>query len=187
MTQKVCTKCGETKPLDAFYKAKGTRDGLRGDCKTCFAARAKRWYDQNKDHVIDRVQRWRDENPDKYAEYQREYRARPDRKIADRAGHLKRKFGISLEDYDRLLAEQGGGCAICSDPPEPGGNLHVDHDHADGRVRGLLCVRCNNGLGQFKEEPELIQKAVSYAGREADHAEVTARIKARARQLVAAR
>lgn len=92
-----------------------------------------------------------------------------------------------MDDYDRLLAEQGGGCAICGDAAEAGGHLHVDHDHADGRVRGLLCVRCNNGLGQFKEEPDLIREAAVYAGRQPDHAEVTERIRARARDLVAAR
>jgi hypothetical protein len=159
---KKCSKCGELKPLDEFYAAKGGRDGLRGDCKSCFAARHQHWYAENKKKEIARVQAWRETNPEKYAEYQRNYRARPDRKLADRAGHLKRKFGLSLEQYEEMLASQNGGCAICGDPPEEGTSLHIDHDHDTGEVRGLLCVRCNNGLGQFKEEAELVRAAAAY-------------------------
>src|SRR5436305_14191310 len=96
-------------------------------------------------------------NPELFAAYQRSYRARPERKIADRAGHLKRKFGLTLEQYDELLASQSGGCAICGDAPEAGTSLHIDHDHETGAVRGLLCVRCNNALGQLKEDSELVR------------------------------
>jgi hypothetical protein len=91
---------------------------------------------------------------------QREYkRARPEQ---ERAGYLRRTFGITPDDYDRLLDEQSGGCAICRRKPRSGTSLHVDHDHETGEVRGLLCFRCNGGLGQFKELPGRLRDAAEY-------------------------
>ncbi len=78
-------------------------------------------------------------------------------------GHLKRKFGITLADYDRILEEQGGRCAICGDDPGDV-TLHVDHDHDTGEIRALLCIRCNNGIGLFRESPELFDAAATYVG-----------------------
>jgi hypothetical protein len=184
---KQCSKCGQLKPRDQFYAAKGGRDGLRGDCKACFAARHQAWYAQNKQREIDRVQAWRDANPEKYAGYQAKYRSRPDRKLADRAGHLKRKFGLTLEQYDQLLASQGGGCAICGAPPEPNTSLHIDHDHDTGAVRGLLCVRCNNALGQLREDSDLVRAAASYLdGHDETVAQEVELARARARRLIPA-
>lgn len=91
--------------------------------------------------------------------------------LVERRGNLKAKFGLSLEDYDRMLAEQGGGCAICG-ATEPGGrgSFHVDHDHAccPGKkscgkcVRSLLCTNCNSGLGRFHDDPDRLMAAVAY-------------------------
>jgi hypothetical protein len=80
-----------------------------------------------------------------------------------RAYHYNRKFGITVEDYDRMAAEQNGGCAICG-TTEPGGRgvFHVDHCHDSGKVRGLLCTGCNTGLGQFKDDPTRLLAAVEY-------------------------
>lgn len=60
-----------------------------------------------------------------------------------------------------LLARQGGGCRICGKRPGKI-SLHVDHDHETGEIRGLLCVGCNNALGQFHDDPALIQRAIEY-------------------------
>lgn len=86
-----------------------------------------------------------------------------------RNGRLKADFNITLEEYNALLEAQGGVCAICGTKAtgvrEPGKREHsmyVDHDHATGVVRGLLCSRCNFGLGQFRDSPELLLKAVEY-------------------------
>jgi len=83
-------------------------------------------------------------------------------KRKEREGHLRRKYGITIGDYDAMLAAQRGGCAICGAPEPATGSLHVDHDHATGAVRGLLCVRCNNALGQFNESDALFQAAADY-------------------------
>lgn len=72
--------------------------------------------------------------------------------------HLKRRYGITAADADRMLREQGGLCAICRERPA----AHVDHDHRTGRVRRLLCFTCNSGLGNFRDDPELLRLAADY-------------------------
>jgi hypothetical protein len=59
-----------------------------------------------------------------------------------------KQLGVTDADYDRMLNEQGGGCAICGNPPKSR-RLHVDHDHKTGKVRGLLCFRCNRALPNY--------------------------------------
>jgi hypothetical protein len=156
---KRCKKCGELKPLSEFYKAQGSADGHRGDCKVCNLARKKSWYLQNREAVIEKVKQWQRENPDRLGETRRAYRAT--HKAEFREGHLQRTFGISQADYDAMLAAQGGGCAICGKRPGKTA-LHVDHDHETGLVRGLLCVGCNNALGQFRDDLELLARASTY-------------------------
>lgn len=72
--------------------------------------------------------------------------------------HLRRRYGITAEYADRMLAEQGGLCAICREAPAG----HVDHDHATERVRGLLCFNCNQALGNFRDRRDLMLRAAMY-------------------------
>lgn len=76
---------------------------------------------------------------------------------------LKKKYGITRAQYDAMLVSQGGGCALCNAPPKTRA-LHVDHDHATGRVRGLLCFRCNRlRVGPARDtEVELYERLVAY-------------------------
>jgi hypothetical protein len=159
---KRCKICGELKPFDDFYRAPGARDGFRLDCKQCnLAARAAR-YRENPRPAIERVMRWQRDNREKYEAKQRDYAKSGKKKVADRKSHLKRKYGLTLEAFDALLESQGGGCAIC-------GKLdvdHVDHDHRTGRVRGILCFRCNVAIGQMDDDPERLLAAASYLSRD---------------------
>jgi hypothetical protein len=76
----------------------------------------------------------------------------------NREYHLRRRYGLTQEDFEALLAWQGGVCAICGAPdPE-----HVDHDHEFGNVRGILCFNCNGGLGQFKDNEQSLARAIEY-------------------------
>ena len=82
-----------------------------------------------------------------------------------RAANLKKTYGITHEDYDRMLAEQGGGCAICgSATPRTKRSeyLHVDHCHATGAVRGLLCGPCNAGIGSLGDNIGRLEAAIRY-------------------------
>ncbi len=81
---------------------------------------------------------------------------------------LKALYGVSIEDYERIFAAQNGACAICGSSDskaEIGGKkvkLHVDHCHSTGQVRGLLCAKCNLGLGSFEDSPDFLRAAADY-------------------------
>ena len=93
--------------------------------------------------------RWRDHHPEWY-------------RLLLRRCHLKSTYGITLEEYDRLFALQSGVCAICQQSSSKA--LHVDHDHATGMVRGLLCPRCNRFL-MAKPDIQYFKQAISYLNR----------------------
>lgn len=80
-----------------------------------------------------------------------------------RERHLRRRYGITEEGYRALYEAQEGCCAICGEHKDV---LHVDHDHATGTIRGLLCFGCNNGLGSFKDDVRRIVAAADYLLRE---------------------
>lgn len=94
-----------------------------------------------------------------YAEYQKQFLLDTDKR---RGYWIKHKYGITMGEHDKMLDEQNGGCAVCTLPlTEP----QVDHDHATGKVRGLLCRHCNTGLGHFREDPKLFASALAYLER----------------------
>ncbi|MDQ1519966.1 MAG: hypothetical protein QOI55_1039, partial [Actinomycetota bacterium] len=96
---KQCNVCGITKPLSEFYANKGGRDGRRPDYKACNLERRKAAYRANPKPTIERVQRWRRDNPERYDARMRRYRESGRKAVADRKSHLKRKYGLTPEQY----------------------------------------------------------------------------------------
>lgn len=97
--------------------------------------------------------------------YQREYRRKTPE--IQKARALRDSFGISLEEYEKMLSEQNGVCAICIKPETHKRNgklkaLAVDHNHKTGAIRGLLCSDCNTGIGKLKDDPEVLRSAIRY-------------------------
>lgn len=86
-------------------------------------------------------------------------KASPD---VQRASRLRQKYGITAEDYDRMLDTQGGVCAICGGAEPTGRRLAVDHDHATGVVRQLLCKPCNVSIGSMGEDVDRLRAAIAY-------------------------
>jgi len=127
---KTCTKCKKTKPTSQFNKAIKSKDGFSWACKDCHNKKSKKYYAQPKIR-------------EQHAE-----------------AHLLKRYGLTLEDYNTKLVEQNGCCAMCGKHwTEFKKRLHVDHNHATGQVRGLLCATCNSGLPwvenkNFKSEAE---------------------------------
>lgn len=76
--------------------------------------------------------------------------------------HLRRTYGLSADEYDQLAAEQSGLCAICKNPPPGRRALSVDHDHATGQVRGLLCNSCNSAMGRIGDDPDRLLAMAMY-------------------------
>jgi Recombination endonuclease VII len=114
---------------------------------------------------------WRARNADRYRAWHREYRSKNRDKINDqkqarqRKDWLAGKYGITLDQWNAMLIEQAGRCEICADPFAGKNDPAVDHDHATGVVRKLLCIQCNTGLGYFKESPQRLQLAIEYLRR----------------------
>jgi len=107
-------------------------------------------------------------SPEYYKEHRKTYKT--DYKDKD----LQRRFGISLYDYSQMLVAQNGKCAICKGAD--GGNrngepkaLAVDHCHTTGKVRGLLCEACNQAIGKFKENEQIMFSAIAYLREHADN------------------
>lgn len=94
-------------------------------------------------------------------------RHREQHALVYREKHIKRQFGISLFEYGQMLVAQGGKCAICGQENAGTRNgeakaFAVDHDHKTGKIRGLLCESCNQGIGKLKDDPALLRKAADY-------------------------
>ena len=80
-----------------------------------------------------------------------------------RDGIVRRQYGITLAEYEQMLRDQNNKCAICKNEDEvEGRRLAIDHCHESGNVRGLLCGKCNRGLGLFYDNKELLDNAISY-------------------------
>jgi hypothetical protein len=147
-SKKVCTKCGEEKPLLEFVTDKRNRSGVGSWCKAC---------------MYQNSQRWRKNNPEKTLAYHREYGRQTSVKLYRRNWYLRKAHGIDHEAYSKMLLEQNNGCAICSgEANSKDGFFHVDHDHASGKIRALLCHFCNTGLGSFRDSQDCLSKAIEY-------------------------
>ena len=136
----------------------------------------KQYYINNREKVLIRTKQWRQNNKEKMDEYEKQYYAKNKEKINIRckqwqldnpekgvASRLKRSYGITIEQYNKMLIKQDFKCAICGKhQSELKRALHVDHDHEIDEIRGLLCQQCNAGLGFLKDDPKIIEGALNY-------------------------
>ena len=148
----------------------------------------KEWYQRNKAHVAEQGKKYREANKESISARRKEYREsergretyrswrksnpekvkairdkeRRENKDTRRNRDFMQKYGITLADYDQMFAEQDGLCAICFQPPTEGRRMAVDHNHETGKVRGLLCLRCNLAIGNLRDDPMVIASAFSY-------------------------
>jgi len=167
---KCCTKCSEYKALQDFTKRKLSKDGLDLWCKPC-----KAQYEKSKSFVPDyignksctscKIDKPRVEFHRDHRKYDGlESRCKPCNDKRARKNELSRYYGLTNEGYSIILKSQNSGCAICnalvSDALHR--RLSVDHCHQTGKVRGLLCTKCNNGLGNFNDNTKLLLKAITY-------------------------
>lgn len=144
---KICFKCSTRKPLDQFYYHAANKDKLLNKCKECTVKDTTEWGRKNKQ---------------KRCTYGKSnYRKNRDGYIRD--WRLKKDYNISLDEYNKIFESQKGKCFIC--------DLHqalmkyklcVDHDHKTGKVRGLLCRKCNSALGLFSDSKNKLMRAISY-------------------------
>jgi len=155
---KECRKCGTTKPMLSFYAHRTTKDSRANYCMECQKAASRQWSRDNADKVKATNDAHRLANPEKRKRDHRQY--------------WLKLYGLDQAQYEALLAEQGGTCAICERPEryvdKRTGELRklsVDHDHKTNLVRGLLCGHCNRGIGQFDDNPLVLARASTYLSR----------------------
>ena len=137
---KICNICNELKSISEFYIIKPSTLCRSTKCKNCYRKHAK-YYSAN----------WRKLNPEKV-------------RIIRYVALIKKEYNISYEQYEEMEKKQNSRCAICGLRKEFNLNskLHVDHDHSNLYVRGLLCANCNRGLANFKDNIILFKKAILY-------------------------
>lgn len=134
---KLCPKCGKVKLLDEFYFTRGVRKRRQAYCKVCKTEIARTF---RKEHTT-RI------------------------KHKDFSNKLSWQYGITEEQYNAMFEQQKGCCAICGKhQSQQNIRLCIDHDHKTGRIRGLLCQKCNIGLGWLEKLRDFLPVVWSYLG-----------------------
>ncbi len=167
---KTCSQCTAEKELSAFGVRKASRDGLNARCKPCLnsdpkikaygrkyaAAHPERMRQRSREHYARNpakrqaaTKRWREKNA-----------------VSCRYGklsvRLRKAFGIDVEDWARMFNAQDQKCAICLEKLDGGFFTHVDHCHATGKVRGILCTFCNSMLGYARDSRSHLLAGIHY-------------------------
>lgn len=147
LNNKTCARCKICKPLDQFYplRRRGAIE-FQPRCKDCNKEQSRQWYLQHKEITPDR-----------------------------RRYYTLKKYGLSFEDYNRMLSEQNRVCAICgksekqkSSSKNQSFHLSIDHDKHTGKVRGLLCAGCNQGIGKMDHNVAILKSAIKYLEKNSD-------------------
>lgn len=145
METKVCKDCGEEKSLSEYRILKGKN----------YNHKKKKYYHSYCIPCQTIRNRKTDKDYKKTEGFHKKYRHR-----------LIRQYGIEPKEFYTMKEEQGGVCAICGSEANGRGELHIDHCHINGHVRGLLCHHCNTGLGHFKDDVSLLNAAALYLMRD---------------------
>lgn len=185
---KACRKCRKILPLDCFNRCSAKRDGRHTVCRDCsksywakayqtkrgqYLARAKSYYQENKEECKARNAAWSAANKERVNERRRKrYPIHREKILARQRKYRFLEYGISEEQFLQKLSGQNGMCQICRTPfgKDLINKPYIDHDHSCCRgnrscgkcVRDLLCMRCNLLIGYAQESPQVLEEAASY-------------------------
>lgn len=156
----VCIKCHVNKGTSLFYREPRNTTGYQKTCKDCTLKSSRANYLKTKSIVNARSTAWRNANHERSNGFARKHRS----VFKDRyeEARLMYEYGITFADYERMNETQKGLCAICVKPCRTGKKLCVDHNHATGQVRGLLCRGCNSAIGLLLEDKSILESAIKY-------------------------
>jgi len=135
-----CGKCETKQDVSNFHKSSRNKTGYQAWCKTC----SKEWSN----------------TPKRKQQHRERYHANKDKHYYDY--FYKRTYGITSDQYNKMLEDQNGVCKICFTGCLTKRRLAVDHCHVTGKVRGLLCVKCNSVLGQVGDNIKILEEAIKY-------------------------
>lgn len=146
--ERVCTKCGAKFPQEE-------KVGKSGRCKKCRAARQREYRAKDREKTNAEHRAYAKLYRKKYPEKQ---------KAQDYRAHLMKNYSITPEEVDALIAQQEEKCLLCGIPLGLAKRTlyHIDHCHETGKVRGILCNKCNRGLGFFNDSPAKLRRAILY-------------------------
>lgn len=144
MRYKICKRCKRNKRLTQFTINKQKKDGYNIYCKECCKNQGRNWRNKNTQYM---------------KEYKKTYREFNKKEIKDYT--LRYRYGISLEDRNKMLSMQDNKCKICQKMESHQGFV-VDHCHKSKKIRGLLCGRCNRTLGMVKDDINLLGSMIEY-------------------------
>lgn len=142
---KICITCKKDKETQDFPPNRNNTDGLNDKCRECYNSYMRDWYSKNKEKHKARVAQGKKDNP-----------------LRDRAA----RYGLSVEELERLLLVNGGFCAICSENKIEA----IDHCHKTNKVRGGLCKNCNLAIGLLGESQDNLRNAIDYLAGVSPHA-----------------
>lgn len=173
LSGKRCRKCHTHKPREAFRPHPGLKDGLNSWCEPCMREAAKRTRAKYPERYGAEALRkaYREANPVQPVECDwcgvvftpenNRVRCYCSKSCRNRVVRL-REYGLTPDDFHRMVEAQGHCCGICHEKPD---QWNIDHDHETGGVRGLLCGFCNRGIGHFMDDPVRLRAAIDYLER----------------------
>ena len=144
---KKCSTCKEFKPRDCFWKRNSSPDGLAYICKKCDSTRYMKMKKAFGPKLAAKQKEWRDHNKKRIRDTKR-----------------KAKFGLTGEQVDQMRLACNYCCEICGihESKLSSRGLVIDHDHTTNKIRGLLCDKCNRGLGLLGDIAKTLEKAFNY-------------------------
>lgn len=158
---KKCTRCKENKELHRFTKCINSKDGAYSQCKDCKSQLAREYRKNNPEKAKELDRKRGAKYREKSKDTRKIYYNKNKNKFKNRI--ILKKFGISLDDYNKMFEKQKGCCGICNThQSEFNISLAIDHCHTTGKIRGLLCNHCNMGIGLFNENIKTLEKSIEY-------------------------
>jgi hypothetical protein len=173
---KICSQCKESKYKDAFYKNIKSKDGLMSRCIECHRKLCKHKKRENLFSTVVYLPESKICTRCKLTKLKEEFHLNGNAgnglsywcKDCERDSRFQRSYGISEKEYKQLFNKQKGVCAICGQPETAKGPdgciklLSIDHDHTNNQIRGLLCTRCNFGIGYLNDDVKILTSALEY-------------------------
>lgn len=161
-----CTKCNEEKPLSEYYVYKERRIK---HCRSCLVKKAKLWKKANPERALENQRRglkqWRANNRERHLANSRRRDSSPARRQRQIRNYYIRTYNIDDKVYDSMIERSNGKCEICGKSETANRRLAVDHIHGTTDVRGVLCGKCNMGIGKLGDTLEALKRAVAYLER----------------------